>query len=100
MGLGSGAAGGSRGSDRPGVEPHTLHVLAVPDTFPEAIAYEAGSRLAIAEADEVPMMLRAGLPIDQHLQPGEISAHLELGDRAFERWFRLGWSRAANDEEE
>ena len=94
----TGSSGRLPDGGRPGLGAHHVRVLAIPTAFPEAFAHAAGERLEIAEADEVPMMLRSGLPIDRYLTSGEIAAHLALGDRAFERWFRLGWARAAGDE--
>lgn len=84
---------------KPGLDPHYDVLIRIPVTFAECHAYTAGWRLFEAGEDEVPMLLRQGVPIDQYLEPLEIDARLELGQRAFERWFRLGWSRAAGEEE-
>lgn len=100
MGVEAGGSGPSRGSDRPGLDPHRFFAIWVPNTWPEVQAYGAGARLFVEEADEVPELIRTGGSLSGHLRPDELTAELVLGLRSFERWFRLGWSRAAGDEED
>jgi len=97
---GSDQRGGSRGGssrhelrDRPpGPEPSTYLLVPVPIFWPEAWAWRAGWRLAEAEEDTVSTLLRLGGDVTAYLQAAEIGAMLELGDRAWSRWLRLGWN--------
>ena len=104
---GSDQRGGSRGGssrhelrDRPpGPEPSTTFELAVPWTWPEVFAWRAGYRLAEAEEDTVPTLLRLGGDVTAYLRAEEIEAMVELGDRAWSRWLRLGWNAWVNDQD-
>lgn len=96
---GSDQRGDSRGRtsrhelrDRPpGPEPSTTTRLAVPRDWPEAVTFQAGWRLAEAEEDTVPQLLRLGGDITAWLTSEEIVAQLALSSPAWERWFRWGW---------
>lgn len=88
----------SRGADRPGLDPARLFTARIPFDWPEAVTFRAGDRLLLAGADEVPFLVRSGLPIVHYLTPDEIEAQAILGLSTWERWFRLGWTRAADDE--
>lgn len=86
-------------ADRPALAPTTVEMIAVPARWPEAAAYRAGRRLAAAEADEVPMMLRQGLPVDVYLKSDELAAVVELREPVWSRWFSLGWATETSDRE-
>ncbi len=75
----------------PGPEPSAAILVAVPIDWPEGVAWQAGWRLAEAEEDSVPELLRLGSDVTAYLEPVEIAAMLELGDRAHARWLLLGW---------
>lgn len=87
------------GAERPTLTAHHVTPLAVPASWPEAIAYRAGTRLAADERDDIPAMIRAGVRLDLYLTEAEVGASLILGLRSFERWFGLGFGREAADEE-
>jgi hypothetical protein len=97
---GSDQRGSSRGGARrrelrdkpPGPGPSTHLILPVPQDWPEAITWAAGWRLAEAEEDTVPELIRLGSDVTAYLEPAEIAAMLELGDRAHARWLSLGWN--------
>jgi len=76
----------------PGPGPSTYLLVTVPLDWPEAFAWRAGWRLAEAEEDTVSELLRLGGDVTAYLQAVEIGAMLELGDRAWSRWLRLGWN--------
>lgn len=84
----------------PGPEPSTHVSLAVPQDWPEAVTWTAGFRLALAEEDTVPQLLRLGGDVTAWLDQEELAAQLELGPKAWERWLRLGWRAWELDQEE
>ncbi len=75
----------------PGPEPSAAILVALPIDWPEGVAWRTGWRLAEAEEDTVPELLRLGSDVTAYLEPEEIAAMLELGDRAHARWLLLGW---------
>jgi hypothetical protein len=100
VGVEAGGAERSRMAERPSLDPRYTFEILLPLDWPETHAYRCGVRLATTgEHDIVPTMLRQGLPIDQYLEPAEVAAHLTIGSRTFERWFRLGWSVGGEHEE-
>lgn len=96
---GSDQRGGPRGGahrrelrDRPpGPEPSRTTRVAIPANWPEAVTFQAGWRLAEAEEDTVPQLLRLEGEVTAWLTPEEIGAQLALGPVIWQRWFYRGW---------
>lgn len=79
----------------------SAYILRIPisSQWPEAVAWCCGLRLYQAGADDVPLLMRQGLPYVVRLEADEVEAHLLLGAETFERWFRAGWAAAAYRDE-
>ncbi len=88
------------GDPRPAPSPTATLTVTVPLYWPEAVAYATGRRLADGDADEVPMMLRQGLPIYMYLTGLETEALVQLPEPIWRRWFFLGWAHRTADDEE
>lgn len=96
----TGEVGRSPMADRPTLGPgrHIL-TMAVPFGWPEAVAYRTGARLFGEGNDAVWVHIRGGQSLHQDLTPEELAATVTLGATTWERWFGLGWARAAEIEE-
>lgn len=83
---------GGPGRPAPAPPPAQHVTLSIPARWSEAVAYATGVRCARDELDEVPTLVRQGLPVERYLDLAEITAMLDLGPRIWERWFRHGWA--------
>lgn len=92
-------AGGRRGPGRPRPTLHTHAVVAVPKDWPEHLAYRTGVRLYVEGNDAVWVHIRGGHSLHEDLTPQELAAQVQLGTGHWERWFTLGWTRAADADE-
>ncbi len=76
-----------------------VFAIAVPYSWPEAIACRTGARLYREGNDAVWIHIRGGQSLHEDLTPEELAPTVTLGSAIWERWFALGWSRAAELEE-
>lgn len=88
----------SRATPRPGPSAR-FGFAGIPPAWPECSAYRNAVRCFTEAEDDVPGILRTGGNILPYLDQAGVQAWTELGTASFERWFLLGWSRAAEAEE-
>ncbi len=79
------------GSGRASPAARTQIRLELPADWPEVIMFRAGYRLAGGDADEVPTLIRQGIPIDAYLSPDELGAMMALPELVWSRWLMRGW---------
>lgn len=91
-------SGGRRPGGGPGPSAR-FGFTGIPPAWPECSAYRNAVRCFTEAEDDVPGILRTGGNILPYLDQSGVQAWTELGTASFERWFLLGWSRAAEGEE-
>lgn len=100
------AEGGTRSRHRArstvaGPGPSTFNpTKLLPPAWPECAAFRNAVRCFTEAEDDVPGILRTGGNVLSYLDQAGVAAWSELGTASFERWFLLGWSRAAEAEED
>lgn len=91
-------SGGRRPGGGPG--PSAFNPIKhLPLAWPECAAFRNAVLLFTEAEDDVPGILRTGGNVLSYLDQAGVAAWTELGTASFERWFLLGWSRAAEAEE-